>query len=233
MLNRAALLDSLRHSTAAYASLYRSLVGKVMGTGPLPAGVGQPIGEPAPRIEADFWFRRGDSTATRPTKGKVSLVVFQDPQLCYFGATRPDCQATYARLRRLARQFPALEITLVAQTQGWFDKAAPPAPAEEAALLAHAWLEERQIPAALAVTATPFWRLADPDRRRINRDVPNAIHYTFGRPSARARGITNLAPFDAYLIDQVGALVTVSSLNEDQLPQLIATLLARPAASRS
>jgi hypothetical protein len=231
LLNKVALLDSLRHSTAAYGAFYRSLWGKVTGNGPMPAGVGQPIGEAAPSIDADFWFGRGDSTAPRPSKGKVALVVFLEQQLCFFGANRPTCQATYAQLRRLGRQFPALEITLVAQTQGWFDKAAPPAPAEEATLLDHAWLEERHLPGALAITTTPFWRIADPDRRRINRDLPNSTHYAFGRSAAA--GLLNAGLTGVFLVDQDGAVISASALNEQDLPELIAILLARPATSQS
>ena len=222
------LLDSLRHSTAAYAAYYRALWAKATG-GVVPQS---PIGEPAPMIEGDFWFRRGDSRAGRPVEGKVNLVVFLNQATCYGGGSSPSCQMHYARLRRLAQRFPALEVTLVAQTLGWFWVAALPAPAEELALLERTWLEERKLPGALAVTNTPFWRLPDPDRRRVNRKVANVTHYSFG-------GIGQVAadklyfPASAVLIDQSGRVIDfANSIKEHDLVELIEVLLARQMANR-
>ena len=225
---RGALLDSLRHSTAAYVALWRQLWGEVAGRDDaVLSGFARPIGQLAPPVTADWWFGRDDSTVGRPVKGKVNLVVFLNPgDYSCFEIDTALCFRTYAGLRRLAQQFPALEITLVAQTYGFFDKAAPPPPGAEAALLRQAWLTERHLPGALAVTATPFWRLPAPDRRRINRDVPNVTHYSFGRTLSLPNWI-----FPPFLIDQDGMIVEIYFRSFDaDLPEMIAILLARQAA---
>jgi hypothetical protein len=231
---RRTLLDSLRRSTAAYARSYRALWERVTGPRGVPSGFGKPIGEPAPQVTADYWFRRGDSTTARPTKGKVNLVVFFGP--CEGTFARPDCQAEYAILRRLARRFPELELTLVARTIGVFGDAAPPSPSEEAAMLAHAWLDERHLPGAVAVTTTPFWRLPDPDRRRIARDTPNETNYSFARswPVTVSREFNGI-PAIPFLIDEQGFVVDANfGLRPAELewPELIETLLSRHVVSR-
>lgn len=223
---RAALLDSLRHSTAAYVALWREMWGEVAGQdSAVLDGFARPIGRPAPRIKADWWFARDDSTVGRPVKGKVNLVVFLNPGdfSCFESDDTSLCNRTYAGLRRVAQRFPALEITLVAQTYGLFDKMAPPPPGLEAEQFQRAWLTERHLPGALAVTSTPFWRLPAPDRRRINRDVPNVVQYSFGRTWHVPNWI-----FPPFLIDQDGTIVETAFRSFDaDLPEMIAVLLAR------
>jgi hypothetical protein len=232
IVNEAALKDSLRQSTAAYNSFYRALWAQVAGAG---TPLGRPIGELAAPIEADLWFGRGDSTASRPVKGKVNLVVFLDQRECFSGTPTPICQTLAVRLQRLARQFPALEITLVAQTRGWFAQGAPPTtPAKEAALVEHAWLDERKLPGVLAVATTDFWRMPGLDRRRIDRDIATATRYTFGRTwkvVGTGGDVANLTT--SFLVDQNGIVVDAyQDINESQMPELISILLARPLASR-
>jgi len=223
---RAALLDSLRHGTAAYTAAWRALWGVVAGRdSAVLDGFASPVGRPAPPIIADWSFGREESTVSRPVKGKVNLVVFLNPGdfSCFESDASSLCNRTYAGLRRVAQRFPTLEITLVAQTYGIFDKAAPPPPDVEAALLRRAWLTERHLPGTLAVTSTPFWRLPAPDRRRINRDVPNVVHYSFGRTFQLPNWI-----FPPFLIDQDGIMVETSFRSFDaDLPEMIAILLAR------
>jgi hypothetical protein len=232
---RPVLLDSLRQSTGAYIALYKSIWERIGGPG---TTLGRPLGEAAPPLEADFWFHRADSTVSRPVKGKVNLVVFLNAQACFKGfitMSRPECQTTTARLRRLARQFPTVEITLLAETRGWFSLGAPPATAAaEAALLAHTWLEEEQLPGALGVVATDFWRLPGFDRRRINRDGPNQKHYSFGQGWAVAGARQSESTVaTAFLLDQNGIVVeTNHAVDESQMSELISILLARPLASR-
>ena len=217
MLNKSALLDSLRHSTAAYAGLYQALWDKAIGNG---TGLARrPIGETVPTIEADFWYRRSDSTVVRPVKGKANLVVFLGTQGRAGGSTHSDATKA-ARLHRLAQRFPDVEATLVAQTNGYFGDTVPPPPAMEAALWARTWFDVRQLTGALAVTNTPFWRLPDPDRRRINRDVPNVVRYNFGRSLSVADGTM-------FLVDADGKIVDIASVNERQVSPLIEILLNR------
>ena len=142
---------------------------------------------------------------------------------CFESDDTSLCNRTYAGLRRVAQRFPALEITLVAQTYGLFDKMAPPPPGLEAEQFQRAWLTERHLPGALAVTSTPFWRLPAPDRRRINRDVPNVVQYSFGRTWHVPNWI-----FPPFLIDQDGTIVETAFRSFDaDLPEMIAVLLAR------
>jgi hypothetical protein len=232
---RPLLLDSLRQGTEGYIALYKSIWERIGGPG---TTLGRPLGEAAPPLEAEFWFHRPDSTVSRPVKGKVNLVVFLNAKACFTAfitMSRPQCQTTTARLRRLATQFPTVEITLVAETRGWFSLAAPPAtPAAEAALLAHTWLEEAQLPGALGVVATDFWRLPGFDRRRIDRDDPNEKHYSFGQGwSVAGTRQMESTPATAFLLDQNGIVVETShDIDESQLSELISILLARRLASR-
>jgi hypothetical protein len=219
----AALLDSLRRGTAAYVALQRAAWAKASGE--LPQSLRFPIGERAPAIEGNFWFRRGDSSAAHPTNGKVSLVVFLD--MCQ---GHDDCWAPYASVHRLAQRFPALEVTIVARTWGFFSQMAPPAPNREADVLRELLQDFHQLPGALAVTATDFWRLDPPDRRRIDRPTANETHYSFGRTWQIGRGTT-------FLVDQSGTIVGVGRLGshdmfavpdmEEHFARLIKILQAR------
>jgi hypothetical protein len=219
-----ALLDSLRHSTAAYVALQRAAWAHASGE--LPQALRFPIGTQAPAIAGDFWFHRRDSSATRPAKGKVSLVVFLDTKCHMF----PTCWGPYASLHRLAQRFPALDITVAVRTHGYFSKMAPPAPAEEADELRKWWQGFHQLPGALAVTNTDFWRLDPPDRRRIDRPIPNETHYSFGRTWQTTPGM-------AFLVDQGGTIVGVGMLGmrdmftvpdmEEYFAQFIEILQAR------
>lgn len=231
---RPMLLDSLRQSTGAYIALYKSIWERIGGPG---TTLGRPLGEAAPPLEANFWFHRPDSTVSRPVKGKVNLVVFLNAKGCFaefITMTRPQCQTTTARLRRLATQFPTVEITLMAATRGWFSLATPPAtPAAEAALLARTWLDEEHLPGALGVVATDFWRLPGFDRRRVDRDDLNETHYSFGQgwSVAGSRQMESIEA-TAFLLDQNGIVVETShTVDERQLSELISILLSRPGTS--
>ena len=118
-------------------------------------------------------------------------------------------------------------LTLVAQTHGYLGAMVPPPPAAEADSLRAWWLEKHHLPGALAVTNTDFWRLQDPDRRRIERTAANKTSYTFG-PRWPAGG--------AYLVDRSGTIVDVVAPSdasaELRVSRLIAALFAQQTASR-
>jgi hypothetical protein len=116
------LLDSLRRGTPADVARLRSDWAKASGESGESYGRLRPAGSIAPPIEADFWFRRDDGAAPRPTRGKVALVVFLDQSRC----AAQQCFIAYAALHRLAARYPELEITLVARTHGYLSQAAPP-----------------------------------------------------------------------------------------------------------
>jgi hypothetical protein len=199
------LLDSLRHSTTAYVAMQRANWAKAAGKN---AGrLELPIGEPAPAVHGDYWFGATDTTITRPTRGKVALVFVADNYVralrsrLYCGAD--NCREAYAVLRRLARRFPSLEITLLAQTRGYFRQAAPPAPAEEASILRQYLLDYHHLPGTLAVERTDFWRLDPPDRRRVDRPTSNETRYSFG-------GSWPVHSLEAFLVDEKGTIVDVT-----------------------
>jgi hypothetical protein len=216
-LKEAELLDSLRHGTAAYVAFQRATWAST--TGERPEAIIFPVGNHAPPIEADFWFRRGDANAPRPTKGKVALIAFID-QSCLQTWSGSDCWPLYMPLKRLAQRFPELEITLVANTHGYLSEMTPPPPAVEADSLAHWWLEERQLPGALAVTDTRFWRLPNPDRRRVDKDLPNVLHYHYDGWDLKAGAM--------FLVDRGGTIIDVGVLGErtDQEAHFITLLSA-------
>jgi hypothetical protein len=181
--------------------------------GARPEAMPTPLGEKAPPITADYWFPRDSFAAagarpTRPVPGRVNLVVFLDHVFCMEGVnTSLDddkhsdaCWGTASGLRRLAQRFPALAITLVGGTHGYFLDVTPATPAEEADLTAR-WGVAHRFPGVLAVTATQYSHVDSPDDRRIDKPDSNTIRYQFGK-SQRTPGM-------AYLVDQDGLLVDV------------------------
>ncbi|HEX6052442.1 MAG TPA: hypothetical protein VFZ21_24430, partial [Gemmatimonadaceae bacterium] len=185
LAGRRAELDSLRLSTAAYLRLQLALWTDASGGTPEP--IPFPIGRQAAPLVG--MVPGGDSTVKRPVAGKVNLVVFLD-ELCtdvrhdLYPLTDPEfneCAPIAGMLRRMASTFPALEITLVDRTRGSFSYLAVTSPTEEAKLRRESWVAHRA-PGTLVVAATDFFRLPEPDRRRIDRpNPPNVTPYTFGR----------------------------------------------------
>lgn len=232
-LNGKPLLDSLRRSTASYVTLKRGIWARA--TGQSPDGLDIPIGAAAPPIEGDFWFRRGDANGTRPTRGKVSLVVLVDHS-CVQSRHHSNvdrCWVGHAALRRLAQRFPTLEITIVTETRGWFSEMVPPTPRQEADTIRHWLLDFHHLPGALSVTKTDFWRLPGLDRRRIDREVPNVAHYVFhgeGNPFVKS------GSYASFLVDRSGTIMAVAYLSTDRhdelrLGTLIDILLNRQTAA--
>ncbi|HEX6535948.1 MAG TPA: hypothetical protein VF041_15235 [Gemmatimonadaceae bacterium] len=131
---------------------------------------GTMLGRRAPAIVARHWFARADG-APRPRAGRVSMIVSVDP------TCGVQCFSHYATLRRIARRYPELDITLVAYTHGFFGLHPPPPPAEEAALDSAYFLGAFRLPGALAVDVTPFTTVPEPDGRRINGVAPNQTNY--------------------------------------------------------
>jgi hypothetical protein len=225
-----ALLDSLRRSTAAYTGVVGGLWSKA--TGMRPDAMASPIGKQATPITADFWFPRDSARAPRPTPGRVALVVFfegakgcnavgwaQDDKLNEAGGCWSDASA----VRRLAERFPALQITVVASTDGYFLYGPPVPPPQEAELIAR-WTAAKRLPGVLAVTATSFWHLEAPDDRRIDKPRPNVTAYRFGQSWSIFVGTY-------FLIDREGVIVDggPGSLyqNEANVGELIDVLIHR------
>jgi hypothetical protein len=231
MRDETALLDSLRHGTRGYIAFKRAAWAKASGE--RPDALRFPIGAQAAAVEGSVWFGRDDASTPRPSRGKLGLVVFLDYD-CR-GNSNGKCWPAYASLRRLAHRFPTLEVTVMARTHGFFSQMAPPTPAEEAQAFHEWWQAFHRLPGALAVTATDFWRLDDPDRRRVDRPTANETHYSFGHS-------WELTPGMAFLVDRDGTILEVGTLGlkdsmgvpdvEMQFAQLIEILLGPQSASR-
>jgi hypothetical protein len=181
-----------------------------------------PIGVQAPPLQAEYWFDHTGSTkhrisstesVVRPVPGRVNLVVFFDPWW-----RRPgEGWAQLYVLKRFKQRFPTLEITLMSQTQGYVGPVEPSSPEQEADMYRQRFLEFFQLPVTVGITKTPWWRLEDPDRRRINQDVVNAQEYGFGFMKATSSSL--------YLVDPEGRLVAFAWLSRGDLEKFIEKLI--------
>ncbi len=208
--------DSLKKSTKAFAALHRfnwsrSIKREVEGALPFARG------ESAAPLEADFWFPTTPQSGV-PARGKISVVYF-------FNRCKDlACWDEYYTIRRIAKRFPELEITLVMQTGGWFSDASPPAPEQEAQYASQKWLGFHKLPVSLAVTSSEFMKLPYPDNRRLNQKSDNYLNYfSFpGQPPGMQA--------DMFLIDRNGTIVTSSLMqraSEGELVEMIEILMDR------
>lgn len=208
------LLDSLRHSTTAYARVMGLMWARF--TGRLPETLPF-IGKKAVPVVGDFWVPSQAAGRPRPTPGRVALVVFWDGSMSCFNSFQftvnsgdlsgeqsdGGCFSDAAALHRLARRFPALQITIVTRTgRNVFGYLPPLSPTETAD-----WLERAaaafQLPGALAIVSqSPALRLPAPDNR-IVEDSPdsNVVHYRFGDTNNTSQSL------GAFLVDQHGTIV--------------------------
>lgn len=219
-------LDSLRKSTEAYGKLERA--NWALATGERPEALEIPIAQRATALTADFWYPGTASAEAHPGRGHVSLVVFLEHTGCIGqGSTdeanpTPECIMRAAELRRIAQRFPTLEIDIVASTHGQFMYLPPTSPAEEAALTKQL-VDSLHIPGAIVgVTTTPFYRLPDPDSRRIDKELPNSKNYTFGKTWRVGSG-------SMFLVDSDGLIADAWRVREEELGQFIELLMQRKA----
>ncbi len=212
-LHRSELMDSLRRSTTAMRSLQDYLYEKTMGI-PLEAKAGKP----AARITGDYWFPQSSQSEVFPRSHRVTLV----------GTVRvdPDISGTamrvYVVLQRLMKRFPDMDVVLVGKTQGYFGAAEPPDPDKEAEYINTLFRVFRKLPVTLSVSKTPFWRLPDLDRRRINEAIGNEEFY--------AETTLGLNHGVVYLVDEHGLVVgnyTLGRESEEYLEEAIGIVLDR------
>lgn len=232
---RQMLLDSLRHSTAAYVRFSRDTWARA-STWPAETYLfGMPVGERAPTLEGDYWLGCGDPCTPRPAPGRVSLVVFYSPGNCTgvvdHSATlyARSCARVLVPLRQLEERFPELETTVVARTHGHFSYLKEGVTPEREAELTRRWLDSFGVRAALSMTDSDYWRLPSPDRRRIDNDIPNVTAYRFGETWQWSAN----RPW-AFLIDEAGMIVHAAELigsdAGEMLAELIEVLLERQRA---
>lgn len=198
------LLDSLRKSTDAYAALQRAHW--MRATRGRYEALDFPIGAKAATLTADFWFPAEAAHTPRPAPGRISLVVFLPGNCMSYGSSETTsrigwCAHQFAQLHRLTERFPDLDVTIVAQTRGHFYYEPPPSPREEAEWIRQ-WMKGNDVPGAIAVSTSPFWRLPSPDDRRIDQfeKAPNVKSYRFN-------GIWRPMNGMRILIDQDGRIV--------------------------
>jgi len=235
---REALLDSLRSSTSAYVKLtkqFEKRLPPVLGQLYAEATGGFAIGSRAPAIEADIWIGcEQDPCEPRPRPGRVSLVVFASPGECVGVIAGPGemyldrCAVMLIRLRRLKQRFPELDITTVSRSLGFWGYLKEGITPEREAELTWRWLNSFGVEAALAMVRTDYWRLPDPDARRIDTESANDRNYTFGKGGRVQSGA-------AFLIDEDGIVVRVDDLTalievEAEFTELIAVLFERKGA---
>ncbi len=235
-VSRLEIMDSLRKSTGAYVALRRANWLKAAGSANerMPAR----IGEHAQPLVADFWFADSVTQMTstlspRPTPGKVALVLFLRgcrEEIHWFGGEpgsrssyRQPCWDTYATVRRLARRYPSLEVTIVSQTTGYVGDVGPLVPTKEAAMLQSMWLGYNRLPGLLGVVNTEFFRLEGLDHRRIDQPVLNNENYSFGDHQE----VPSMA---AYLIDRDGTVLLAvgqNRTNERTFRELLDAVMRR------
>ena len=189
---------------------------------------GTMLGKRAPAIEATQWFNRADD-APRPRAGRISLVVFADP---FCGAL---CFPFYATLRRVARANPDVEITIVAQTRGFFGGLLPASPAEEGELVGKYLLDYHQLPGALAVDSTPHSQMPAPDDRRLNQMARNNVAYGLSQAGLQMASIYPGDPLDVFVIGPDGIIDFLGDTSPTQERLLNAEIdaIRRTAASSS
>ena len=214
-------VDSLRRSTAAYVKVMRDNWTRATGMRPEAYRYGNPLGEHASPIEADIWLGHDPSSGPRPAPGRVSLVVFLNNLKCD-NKSFPVTADRMIPLRRLEKRFPELEITVVGQSCGYYLYLKEGMTPEKEAAVTKQSLEMLGVDAPLAMTTSDFWRLPDPDGRRINSTSDNRTNYSFGK-----KDILNGSSF---LIDQDGIVVHTSLMNRvgfEDFTEMIEILLQR------
>lgn len=179
-----ASLDSLAVGSDAYISLQKSLLKRSRAIDPH-------LGADAPDLRGDFWIPSNPGVKI-PAAGKVSLIIFLSHNSCYL-----KCRSNYATIKRLKQSFPEIDIVISTKTEGYYGHAEPPSPAQEADMISTVWLGYHKLPVIVSVEETAFWKLPNPDRRRVNEPTDNIGNYT------------QSSPFGAwvYLVDRDGVII--------------------------
>ncbi len=208
------LLDSLRKSTASYANLRAQMAAEVQQIDLKESASLISPGHQAPELNGDFVFPATARNDRLPRAGKTSLVIR------VLGDQRRQIRE-FSRnvvIRRLKRQFPDLDIIVVATTTGAVVPLVPPSPAEEAELFNKMLFDYGKVPVTLVVSSPPFIRVPDPDRRRLNQ--PSELEERW-----------SWLPYigSAVLIDKAGMIVDAFSMDfyEKELMELIQVVYER------
>ena len=135
------------------------------------------LGTQAAPITADYWFNTAvpGRAPTFPAPGTLTLVIFV-PSGCqnvitHCGGMLFGSNAG-ARLRKLQRTYPKLQIIMIAQTGGWFrNRDFATQPEQEAAMLHWYYTDSLRFPGALGVVKTGFEKQPGPDGHVVSLPV--------------------------------------------------------------
>ncbi len=213
MAFRAEFMDSLRISTAAYT---RAQQQKMIAFTPNGSTGYRIFSESrSPIITGDFVFPVSAQNDHFPRLGTVTLIVLLSGDQRNGGAA---ILGINSKIRRLKKQFPKLDIVLVAATEGALVPSPPPSPEKEAAVFQDMLLRYAKLPATLIVSKRPFARMPDPDRRVIGE--PTELEIQTG---------LSLSVFgNAILVDKNG--FTVKGMNllvarDDDLSEIVQAVM--------
>ncbi len=213
MAHRKELLDSLATSAASYAR-YLTTLDELAMDRKMDWRQRAEAG-PAPQINAKFWFPDAMKNTPYPRHGKISLIV---SVVAEDGLLNNRAMSKNVAMKRLKARFPDLDLVLVANTVGYFGGVEPPTIEREARLMDSLYHGFLTLPGPLAVIEVPFWRLPNPDKRRINENK-----------EAWGGGKTFYG--STTLVDSNGGLVYTSGLSgpfgERYLEQLIEAVYRR------
>jgi hypothetical protein len=187
----AALRDS---SAVAINAIRRNSIATMFGTQLADRLLGA-VGHPAPPLNNDYSFETPKPSHDASAR-RLDLLVYVDHR-CRLA----DCAPDFAVLRRLQQRYQ-IPTTLVARTYGFFRERPPVGPTEEAAAMRDYFLGFLALPASLRATTTPFTRLPDPDRRRIDGEI--TAYAVYGFPQSSGPGSQGNI---AVLIDAEGTVV--------------------------
>jgi hypothetical protein len=121
------------------------------------------FGTPGQPITGSYWYGAAGDTL-RPTRGKISIVSFNPARI------------NVPAYRRIASHFAdTVELTFVQHTNGYFRDQGPLTPDAEAEILRAYYMDELQLPGALAITTLQGKAIAD--GRIVKGKTKNAVAY--------------------------------------------------------
>lgn len=193
-----------------------------------------PYGNEVSKIEGLWFSPEGNIIAgdvSKPTKGKVSIVLFYGGRSCYAAVyTGTGCHASFAVARRLQQSFPELEVIVIADHPPGHFGGNILATVEDEGWLMSKWLREfHNLHVPLAVERPLMMRLPEPDRRMVMLHASNPKNF-------RGKlGVFNnrMQPGETYVVDRNGTILdwrwSLERNNEQEIAQLISILISLPS----
>lgn len=174
-----------------------------------------PVGLLAAVVQATQWYNTGAAGNTRPIAGKPSLIVFAS-----FRAENDF--PGYGMVRRLAAKYAArgVDVTFIVRTRGYINGGGEVVrPDSEAVRIREYFLDELQLPVALAVTLSDFGHRSDGKLELQSMANESAYH-----PAA-------FVSLPTYVVDAHGLIRMVTNLSRDNeavIDDVLGELLTHP-----